>query len=61
MQHDMNNDLTDAQRELFNDPAIEAAFNAWAETQVAKNNTINLRKQFLLRIRALVQSRAIDR
>lgn len=26
MQHDMNNDLTEAQRELFNDPAIEAAF-----------------------------------
>jgi hypothetical protein len=52
--------LTRAQAELFEDPAIESAFVAWILV-TNKPKTDDSRKQFLMRIRALVQSGAIAR
>jgi len=63
---DVDNTLTPAQAELFKDPAIEAAFQAWvAEARKGATAADRLRgaltrKQFLMRIRALIQSGAIE-
>lgn len=54
--YSMNGSLSPAERALFDDAAIEAAFQAWAGVQVSNNQTLNLRKRFLLRIRALAQA-----
>ena len=56
--------LTKAEQDVFKDPYIEQAFQAWAADQLAERANqmaISMRKQFLLRIRALLQSGRIIR
>jgi hypothetical protein len=55
-----NETLTEAERQLFMDPAIDRAYQAWEETINNNNNDSDkeftpTRKQFLLRIRFLLQ------
>lgn len=57
----MNCKLNPAEQSLFEDPAIEAAYQAWSFTVPGKVSDGNhTRKQFLMRIRALFQSGALD-
>lgn len=54
--------LTDAENDLFKDADIEAAFQGWAHVMVTQNNkSLDLRKQFLMRLRFLFQSGQLGR
>lgn len=51
-----NDNLTDAERIVFDDVSIEAAYQEWVKVETNHPLPINSRKQFLMRIRALVQA-----
>lgn len=51
-----NDQLSPAEWEVFDDTTVESLFQNWAEEMVKKGQTLNLRKQFLMRCRALFQS-----
>jgi hypothetical protein len=58
---DIRIELTAKEASLFNDPAIEAAYQAWVnshnDTETNRQRGYPLtRKQFLMRVRALIQS-----
>lgn len=55
------NDLTAEEVAVFEDKAIEAAYAAWYAHSVKKAGPISPRKQFLMRIRALLQAGKIVR
>lgn len=45
--------LTNAERELFNDQGIEDAFQTWASGRVKMGQSLNLRRDFIDRLRSL--------
>ena len=53
--------LTPAEQTLFEDPAIEAAYQTWSFTVPGKVSDRNhTRKQFVMRLRAFFQSGRAD-
>lgn len=56
----MTDNLTDKERAVFTDTAIESAYQAWVEQERKNSHMPNVtRKQFLLRVRALFRSGAL--